>query len=169
MIPRVEELLIEALEARIVCTVPETAPSKRDEPETFVTTIESRKFDMCVQEQSNGVIYGSVEAELSVTFFSDKIRYDYSAMMADFARNRFVQIPGTLPAQITEMSSETALEGPYLTTDVWGFKVMYYITGDGADREWQLPEIRTVGVLAKEIFPADKPRDPNSPEEIINV
>lgn len=169
MIPRVEELLIEALEARIVRAVPETAPSKRDEPETFVTTIESRKFDMCVQEQSNGVTYGCVEAELSVVFFSDKHRYDYSAMMADFARNRFVQIPGALPAQILEMLSETALEGPHLTTDVWGFKVLYYITGDGEDKEWQLPRLNAETAEAAEIFPADKPHDPNSPEEIINV
>lgn len=169
MIPRVEELLIEALETRIVCTVPETAPSKRDEPETFVTTIESRKFDMCVQEQSSGVIYGSVEAELSVTFFSNKIRYDYSAMMADFARNPFLLIPGALPAQILEMLSETALEGPYLTTDVWGFKVLYCITGDGEDNEWQIPRINAETAETAEIFPEDKPHDPNSPEEIINV
>ena len=169
MIPRVEELLIDALEARIVRAVPETAPSKRNEPETFVTTIESRKFDMCVQEQSNGVIYGCVEAEFSVVFFSDKNRYDYSAMMADFARNPFVQIPGALPAQILEMLSETALEGAHLTTDVWGFKVLYYITGDGEDKEWQIPHINAETAEAAEIFPADKPHDPNSPEEIINV
>lgn len=169
MIPRVEELLIDALEARIVCTVPETAPSKRDEPETFVTMIESRKFNMCVQEQSCGVIYGSVEAELSVTFFSDKIRYDYSSMMADFARNPFLQIHKALPAQILEMQSETALEGPYLTTDVWGFKVLYYITGDGEENEWQIPSINAVTAEAAEIFPEDKPHDPNSPEAIINV
>ena len=115
------------------------------------------------------MIYGSVEAELSVTFFSNKIRYDYSAMMADFARNPFLLIPGALPAQILEMLSETALEGPYLTTDVWGFKVLYCITGDGEDNEWQIPRINAETAETAEIFPEDKPHDPNSPEEIINV
>ena len=169
MIKRIEELLIEALEARIVRTVPETAPSKHDEPETFVTTIESRNFDMCVHDQSNGAIYGCVEAELSVVFFSDRTRYDYSAMMADFAQNPFLQVTGALPVQIKSMMSEAALEGPYMTTDVWGFKLVYYITGDGEDKEWQLPEVHGEHPAAEEIFPVTKPYDPNSPEAIIRV
>lgn len=169
MIPRIEDLLIAALEDRIVSTVPDTAPSQRDEPETFVVTIESRVFEPNVQQQSNGAFYGAVDAEVSVVFFSDRTRYDYSAMMADFAQNPYVEIPDGLPAKIIELGSETALEGPHMTTDVWGFKLHYYIYGDGEDKEWQLPQIHSETPQAAEIFPIDEPYDPNSPEAVLDV
>lgn len=166
---RIEDGLIKALEERIVSTVADTAPSIQDAPETFVVTIESRKFEPNKQEESRGVIYGRVEAEISVCFFSQKTRYDYSAMMADFANNPYIQIDDSLPAMITDMRSDTAIEGPYLITDVWGFNVHYYISGTGEDKEWQLPQIHGETPNVAEIYPKDEPYDPNAPEAIINV
>ncbi|MCQ4765074.1 MULTISPECIES: hypothetical protein [Cloacibacillus] len=166
---RIEDGLIKALEDRIVRTVADTAPSIQDDPETFVVTIESRKFEPNKQVESRGVMYGKVEAEVSVCFFSQKTRYDYSAMMADFANDPFLQIEDALPAMISDMNSETALEGPYLTTDVWGFQVHYYISGTGEDKEWQLPQIHGETPQAAEIFPIDEPYDPNSPEAVLDV
>ncbi len=166
---RIEDGLIKALEDRIVKTVADTAPSIQDDPETFVVTIESRKFEPNKQEESKGVVYGRVEAEISVCFFSQKTRYDYTAMMADFANNPFLEIPGALPAMISDLTSETALEGPYLTTDVWGFKAHYFICGTGEDKEWQIPRINGETPRAAEIYPADEPYEPNSPEAVLNV
>ena len=169
MIPRVEDALIAELERRVAESVPESAPAPEARPETFVVAIEERRFEKCRQEESAVTIYGRVEAAVSVCFYSQKTRYDYSAMMASFSGNPHLQIGGGLPAEIVEINSATVEEGPYLTSDAWTFTVRYYIWDDGEGKEWRRPAINSEETAEPCVFPQPRPYDPNSPEAVIDV
>lgn len=169
MIPKIEEMLISSLEKRVTETVSGVAPSFSAAPETIVTTIESRKFEMNLQDQGNGLVYGLVEAEISVCFFSDRVRYDYSAMMASFAENPFLEIEGASPAQIMRMESESIIDGAYLCQDAWGFMVRYYITGDGFEKEWQVPKINSETAQKYDVYPRDMPYMPHEPKTVLDI
>lgn len=162
MIPRIEDAIIENLERRICAAIPETAPGEGDEPETFVTTIETRKFTTSVQGQGNITIYGEVEAEISVILYSQKRCYDYSALLADFAANPCMSIFG-VPVWLTIDRCE-AVEGQHLTNDGWGFKARYYIfeVEDGAD--WRQPNVGAEFASEYDIYPEPRPYLPHEPE-----
>ena len=124
MIPNVETLLIAELERRITAAMPETAAAPNDgdgelTPETFVTFFDSRKATRNVQVQSDKTIYCSVEAEIHVVFYSQKLRNDFSALIADFAHDPFIRLAEGVAARVEMNECETVEEGPYLRCDVW--------------------------------------------------
>lgn len=161
MIPRIEDAIVEALEARICAAIPETSPGAGDDPETFVTTIETRKFTPCVQAEGNYTVFGEVEAEISVVLYSQKARYDYSALMADFAKNPVVMILG-VPVVMTIDRCES-VEGPHITNDAWGIKTKYQIYDIEEGQEWQEPEIGVEIVNEHDLYPEPQPYQPNEP------
>lgn len=162
MIPRIEDAIIEALEARICAAIPETSPGAGDDPETFVTTIETRKFTPCVQSEGIYKLYGEVEAEISVVLYSRRARYDYSALMADFAKNPVVNVLD-IPVVMTIDRCES-VEGPHLTNDAWGIKAKYQIYDTEVGQEWQEPIVGAEIAGEYDIYPEPQPYQPNEPE-----
>ncbi len=163
MIPSIETLLVEELERRIVAAMPETAPSEDGEPETFVSTFESRTFKPCVQEQENLVVYGKVEAELSVIFYSQKARNDLTPLYVNFAKHPFLRIADGMLATV-EFKKCEAVEGPYLSNDAWLFGLTYYIYETVEVQEWQPPRIGESDASAREIYPRPEPDLRSEPE-----
>lgn len=166
MIPRIEDAIVETLEARICAAIPETSPGEGNNPETFVTMIETRKFTPCLQEESRYTVFGEVEAEISVVLYSQKRRYDYSALMADFARNPVINVLG-VPVVMTIDRCES-VEGPYLTNDAWGIKAKYHIYDIEERQEWREPEIAKEIAHEYDIYPEPRPYQPNEPEVHFN-
>lgn len=162
MIPRIEDAIVDALEKRICAAIPETAPGEGEKPETFVTMIETRKFTPCLQSESSYTVYGEVEAEISVVLYSKKRRYDYSALMADFARNPIVNVLG-VPVVMTVDRCES-VEGPFLTNDAWGIKAKYHIYDIEEEQEWREPEIAREIAHEYDIYPKPQPHQPHEPE-----
>ena len=162
MIPRIEDRLVDELERRIVAAVPETAPGDGTTPETFITTIESRTVVPNVQEQNNLTIFCNVTAEISVIFYSQKIRYDYSALLADFASHPFVNL-GEACAKVRIEKSE-AVEGPYLSNDAWLFRAEYPVFSVEPGHAWLTPNIASVTVGTPDLYPRALPDTTNEPE-----
>jgi hypothetical protein len=163
MIPRIEDLLVEELERRIVEAMPETAPGSCREPETFVTTFETRRFTPCIQEQENVRVYGAVQAELSVIFYSQKERCDFTPLYVSFARNPCIQITEGVSVTVKLDRCEAA-EGPYLSNDAWLIKAEYYIFEIEDAHEWQPPRAGGSDALAPDIFPRPEPDASDEPE-----
>ena len=153
MIPNVEDILIAELERRIVAAMPDTAPGDGLTPETFVTTIEERTIKRNVQEQNELTIFCQVTAAISVIFFSQDRRYDYSALMANFARNPTIKLGEGIYAKVEIEQSETVGEGPYLNNDAWLFKTTYPVFEVEDSHAWQTPQIANVTVGAPDIYP----------------
>ena len=162
MIPSIETLLVEELERRIVAAMPETAPSEDGEPETFVTTFESRTFKPCLQEQENLVVYGKVEAELSVIFYTQKTRNDFTRLYVSLAKNPHLHTDGM--AASIEFKKCEAVEGPYLSNDAWLFSVTYFIFETVEVQDWQPPRIDTSDASARDIYPRPEPDLRSEPE-----
>ena len=163
MIPRVEDILIAELERRIVAAVPDTAPGDGLTPETFVTFVEERRIQRNVQEQNNLTVFCMVTAVISAIFFSQDRRYDYSALMADFARNPAIKLGEGVFAKVEIEQSETVGEGPYLNNDAWMFKATYPVFEIEASHAWQTPQVGNVTVGEPDIYPHEKPDDTNEP------
>ena len=166
MIPRVEDLLIAELERRIVEALPDTAPNPNLEAETFTTTFESRKVAPCIQVQENIVIYATVEAEISVIFYSQRERYDYSPLYVSFARNPYIKLAEGLPniSAAIVMDRCEAVEGAYLSNDAWLFKTRYSIFEIDDGQEWQSPHLGNTGTSAPDLYPRPKPDLRDEPE-----
>jgi len=162
MILRVEDLITRELERRIVEALPETSPGESGEPETFTTTFESRRFTPCVREQENLVFFGEVEAELSVIIYSRRARYDYSPLYASLARDPYIKLDEGLSAAVAMLRCE-AVEGPYLTSDAWLFKVTYPIFGVEAAHVWQPPRLANAQTSAQDVYPRSEPDTRNEP------
>lgn len=162
MIPNVEDILIAELERRIVAGVPDTAPGDGNTPETFITTVESRTFVRNVQEQSGLVVFGFVTAEITVIFYSRKRRYDYSALLADFARSPAIRLADGVHAKI-EMEKSEAVEGPYLSNDAWLFRATWPVLEIEEERGWENPRIAKVTVGAPDIYPRPEWDQTNEP------
>jgi hypothetical protein len=143
VIPRVEDILVTELERRIAAAIPDTRPSDGEEPETFVISIEGRTVTRSVQEQSGLTAYAWVTAEIAVVFFSQKKRYDYSALIADLARNPMIELGETLYARV-EIERSEAVEGPYLSNDAWLFTAAYPVVEIEERQVWQRPRIGNV-------------------------
>ncbi|MDR1874374.1 MAG: hypothetical protein LBQ90_05075 [Synergistaceae bacterium] len=152
MIPRVEDILIAELERRIVAAMPDTAPGDGTTPETFITVIEERTVTRNVQEQNALTIFAWVTAEIAVIVYSQKRRYDYSPLLADFAGNPMIKLGDGVFAKV-EIEKSEAVEGPYLSNDAWLFKATYPIVGVEDGRTWQPPNIANVTVGVQEIYP----------------
>lgn len=167
MIPKIEDLLIEGLERRITEALPETsASSDGDEPETFVTTFETRSFNPCIQEQENLTVYGEVTAEISVILYSQRTRYDYTALYISFAKDPYIRLAPGVSAVIGLEKCE-AVEGPYLSNDAWLFKTRYFVFEVDDAQEWQQPRLGNTGKSAPEIYPRPEPDTRHEPEEHI--
>ena len=157
MIPRVEDILIEQLEQRIVTAMPDTQSGSGDEnedesePESFVIYLEERTITRNVQEQNGLTAFAWVRAEIIVVFFSQKKRYDYSALIADFARNPMIHLGGSLYAKV-EIERSEAVEGPYLSNDAWLFVAAYPIVEIEDGQTWKIPRIANVTTSAPDIF-----------------
>lgn len=162
MIPRVEDLLVSALEARIVAVMPETAPGAEG-AEPFITTIEKRKVTPCVQEQETLRRSCTVDAEISVILYNQKHRYDYSALLADFAVRPWLDLGDGVHAQVAMVESET-VEGPYLSQDAWLFKARYGIYDTEAVTDWQSPAIHDVAQGDQDIYPCPVYDGRNDPD-----
>jgi hypothetical protein len=153
MIPRVEDILVAELERRIAVAIPDTRPSEGEEPETFVISIEGRTVTRNAQEQSDLTAYAWVTAEIAVIFFSQKKRYDYSGLMANFARNPMLQLGDRIYAKV-EVERSEAVEGPYLSNDAWLFVATYPIVEIEEPQTWEIPRINSVTTGAPDIFGA---------------
>lgn len=129
MIPHVETIIRGEIERRIVAALPGTAPSDGTTPETFVITAEERKVTPCVQDQDDVTIFCTVEVVFSVLFYSRKMRYDYSPLLADMAKNPHLALPGPLHARIRweESVAVDSQEGPHLTCEGWMVRVEYEV------------------------------------------
>ena len=163
MIPRVEDVLVAELERRIVAALPETAPGDETTPETFITTVEGRTVVRNVQEQNTLTVFAWVTAEISVIFYSQKQRYDYSALVADFARNPMIQLGEGIFAKV-EIEKSEAVEGPYLSNDVWLFTAKYPVVEVEDGQEWQPPKIANVTVGAPDIYPRSEWNKTDEPD-----
>jgi hypothetical protein len=163
MIPHIEDILIGELERRIVEALPGTAPNPNQEPETFTTTFESRKVVPCIQIQENASIFATVAAEISVVFYSQRERYDYSPLYVSFARNPYIKLAEGVSAAIV-MDRCEAVEGPYLSNDAWLVKAEYYIFEVVDGQEWQSPRLGNTGTSAPDLYPRPKPDLRDEPE-----
>lgn len=166
MIPRIENAIVAALEARICAAIPETAPGAEGEPETFVTTIETRQFTPCVQAGGNYTLYGEVEAEISVVLYSQRARYDYSALMADFAKKPVIHVLGDQVVMTIDRCE--SVEGPHLTNDAWSIKVKYHIYDIDESQDWQEPIVGAETMGEYDICPKPQPYQPHEPEVHFN-
>jgi hypothetical protein len=162
MIPRVEDILIAELERRIVAAMPETAPGDGNTPETFITTVEGRTIQRNVQEQSTLTCFAWVTAEISVIFYSQKMRYDYSALIAGFARNPTIKLGEGVFAKV-EIEKSEAVEGPYLSNDAWLFTAKYPIVEVEDGQTWEPPNVANVTVGAPDIYPRPEWDSTNDP------
>jgi hypothetical protein len=152
MIPRVEDILVAELERRIVEAMPETAPGDGQTPETFVITVEGRTIARNVQEQNTLTVFAWVTAEITAVFFSGKTRCDYSALIADFARNPMITLGEGVYAKV-EIEKSEAVEGPYLSNDAWLFTARYPVVETEPGQTWQPPSIANVTVGSPDIYP----------------
>jgi hypothetical protein len=166
MIPMIEDFIIQEIERRVTEAMPETSESDSGDAETFVVSFESRKFTPCLQEQENLTVYGEVSAEISVVFFSQKKRYDYSPLYVSLTKKPFIQLADELAAHISLDRCE-AVEGPYLSNDAWLIKAKYYVFETEGACEWQPPRIGTEDVSAPDLYPMQEPDESHAPEKII--
>jgi hypothetical protein len=163
VIPRVEDILVAELERRIVAALPETAPGNDQTPETFITTVEGRTVVRNVQEENTLTVFAWVTAEISVIFYSQKTRYDYSALVADFARNPTVKLNDGVFAKV-EIEKSEAVEGPYLSNDAWLFTAKYPVVEVEDGQIWEAPNIARVMVGAPDIYPRSEWNKTNEPD-----
>jgi hypothetical protein len=177
IVPNIEDIVVRELERRIVAAVPDTAPGNGETPETFVSTVESRLVERNMQEQSaphswtapgtgSLTLYAWVTAEVVVIFYSQKRRYDYCRLIADFASDPMVKLTEGVFARVEMRRSESAdnpymhvTEGPYLNSDAWLFEVKYPVIALSPEHEWQPPLIANVTTGAPDIFA--KPEEPD--------
>ena len=163
MIPRVEDAFVAELERRIVAAVPETAPGDGATPETFVTTVEGRTVVPCVQEDPDGLtVFCTVRAEISVIFYSQKRRNDYSALLADLCRHPWIDLGGAWAKVRIERSE--AVEGPYLSNDAWLFVAEWPVFEAEPGHGWEEPRIGRTSAGAKDIHPQPRPDLTDEPE-----
>lgn len=166
MIPNIETILIEALERRIVEALPETAPNPEAEPETFVSSFETRKFTPCIQAQETLTIFGEVEAEISVVFYSQKERMDYTPLYVSLAKNRYIKLAEGVFACVRLGKCE-AVEGPYLSNDAWIISAKYYVFEIGDGLEWQPPRAGERGTSVPDLYPRPTWDKRDEPEAVI--
>lgn len=162
MIPRVEDALIAELERRIAAAMPETAPGDADTPETFITTIESRTVVPNVQEENDLTVFCMVTAEISVIFYSQKTRCDYSPLLADFCRHPWIDLGGAWAKVRIERSE--AVEGPYLSNDAWLVRAEYPVFEVEPGHAWLDPNIGRVSAGVQDIYPRALPDTTDEPE-----
>lgn len=166
MIPRVEDILIAELERRIVEALPETAPGDGGTPETFITSIEERSVVRNLQEQNTLTILCWVTVEIAVIFYSQKKRYDYSPMLAEFARNSLIRLGSDGQTEVhakVEIKKSEAVEGPYLSNDAWLFVANYPVVRVEEGQTWEEPRIANVTVGVEDIYPPAKWDETNEP------
>jgi hypothetical protein len=163
VIPRIEDTLIAELERRIVAAVPDTAPGDGESPETFVTTIESRTIAPNVQEGNDATVYCRVTADISVVFFGQKRRYDFSALLVDFAKRPFIELGDGFAAKVAIERSE-AIEGPYLSNDAWLFRIEYPVFSIEPMHGWQQPQVNQPTVGSHDIYPRAEWDRTNEPD-----
>ena len=162
MIPRVEDTLVAELERRIAAAMPETAPGGADTPETFVTSIESRTVVPNVQEENDLTVFCMVIAEISVIFYSQKSRCDYSPLLADFCCHPWIDLGGAWAKVRIERSE--AVEGPSLSNDAWLFRAEYPVFEVEPGHAWLTPKIGRVSAGVQDIYPRALPDTTNEPE-----
>ena len=154
------------LERRITEALPDAAASADGEAETFVSSFESRKFVSCVQEQGLSVssqqclsipsrmrhviVYGEVTAEIAVTFYSQKARMDYTPLYVSFALNPFLQLADRAAWAKVEFDRCEAVEGPYLSNDVWLLKMTYLIFEIDDAHGWDRPRTGDISISRPE-------------------
>lgn len=166
MIPRIEDYVIEELEKRICDALPDTAPNENQQQETFVVSIETRKFTPCVQAQENFVIFGEVEAELTVVFYSQKQRVDYTPLYICLAKNPYIKLADGVSARIGIDHCE-AVEGPYLSNDAWLIRITYPIFDFESGLEWQQPHLGDADTNTLNFYPRAAWDKRNEPEGVI--
>lgn len=166
MIPKVEDILVTELERRICEALGDMVASPDGDPETFTTTFETRKFTRCIQEQANIRIFGEVKAELSVIFYSQKERIDYSPLYASIARDPYIKLAEGVNATIGIDKCE-AVEGQHLSNDAWLFGVNYFVFEIDDDREFQPPRLDTASTAAPDLYPRPEWNDRDEPETVI--
>lgn len=163
MIPKVEDILVAGLERRICEILGDVVAGTDNEPETFVTTFETRRFTPFRQEETSITIFGEVNAELSVVFYSQKQRIDYSPLYASIASNPFIDLGAGISAFI-EIDHCEAAEGPYLSNDAWLIKASYYVFEVDDATGYQPPIIAAAATSEYDVYPTPQPYQPNEPE-----
>ena len=166
MIPKVEDILVTELERRICEALGDMVASPDLDPESFTTAFETRKFTACIQEQANIVVFGVMESELSVIFYSQKERIDYTALYVSLARNPFIRLADGISAVVGLEKCE-AVEGPYLCNDAWLIKARYHIFEIEDGQNHQPPRLGNSTTGAPDLYPRPAWDKRNEPEAVI--